>query len=80
MVQILLVLILVGFGVFFLFALKLYLLLNDLSSKLDELESDLLKTKAEFRELQVKVEQMESKINFLQNQFKLIVGAIRRDR
>jgi len=78
MVQLLLILNLLAVSLLFLVVGALFYSLRRVAQKLEELEADQLKLSSSFSELKTKVLKLESKLEFLQNQVKILLTGLRR--
>lgn len=78
MVQLLLVLNLLAVSLLFLVVGALFYSLRKVAQKVEELEADQLKLSNNFSELKTKVVNLESKLEFLQNQVKILFTGLRR--
>ncbi len=78
MVQLLLVLNLVAVALIFFVVGALFYSLKQLAEKVEELEAEHLKAVSRISELKTNVEKLESSLEFLQNQVKILLTGIRR--
>ena len=78
MVQLLLVLNLLVVSLLFLAVGALFYSIRKVAEKVEEIEAEQLKLLSSFSELKTKVVKLESRLEFLQNQVKILLTGLRR--
>ncbi|MEO2068480.1 MAG: hypothetical protein ABGX27_03105 [Desulfurobacteriaceae bacterium] len=77
MIQLLLIFILLCIGTLFLFSLKLLFILKNITTKLEEIEAELVKEERKIDKFSDRIIENEEKIKFLQNQYKILLQKLR---